>query len=160
MIRKIDLLDGKYLYYDQGGIDTWCVFLVDENGSKTAPKDTEYFNELKDLAKIFGRNEVYNDYVKIYDITTNTIESEAVDEIKKIAIKYGEYEKEVFRIFATLYMAMISEQNKKNTKLGKRIKRLGVYFLLIKEETPEYCANFMRGKSWKLIDKWCQEGGF
>lgn len=52
------------------------------------------------------------------------------------------------------------KKNKANTKVGRRIKRLGLYYLLIKGETPEYSANFMKNKKWREIDKMCQEGGF
>lgn len=93
-------------------------------------------------------------------MTTNIFESNVVEEIRHLSNEYGKFSDEIFRIFSTLYMVMISEQNKKNTRLGKRIKRLGVYFLLVKEEKPEYCANFMRGKPWRELDKLCLEGGF
>lgn len=55
---------------------------------------------------------------------------------------------------------MISEESKKNTKLGKRIKLLVLYYLLIKDLEPNYCANFMRNVSVKEIDKLCKEEGF
>ena len=157
---KIDLIDGKYLCYSKGQFDDWCVYEVDKNGLKKAPKDIDYFNDLYDYAKIFDNTEIYDDFVKIYNMTTKKLESSVVQEIKKLSNKYGKFNDEIFRIFSTLYMAMISEQNKKNTKLGKRIKRLGVYFLLIKKQTPEYCANFMTGKKWQEIDLLCLEGGF
>lgn len=159
-MNKIDLLDGNYLCYDRGQFDDWCVYKVDENGLSEAPKDIDYFNDLYEYAKIFDNDKIYNDFVIIYDMTTNIFESNVVEEIRNLSNEYGRFSDEIFRIFSTLYMVMISEQNKKNTRLGKRIKRLGVYFLLVKEEKPEYCANFMRGKPWQELDKLCLEGGF
>ena len=55
---------------------------------------------------------------------------------------------------------MIAEENKAFTKLGKRIKRLGVYTLLIEKKPLKYSTNFMRGKRWREIDKLCKERGF
>ena len=159
-MNKIDLLDGSYLCYDRGQFDKWCVYKIDENGLSEAPKDIDYFNDLYKYAKIFGNVKIYNDFVIIYDMTTNIFESNVVEDIKNLSSEYGKFSDEIFRIFSTLYMVMISEQNKKNTKLGKRIKRLGVYFLLVKKEKPEYCANFMRGKPWRELVKLCLEGGF
>ena len=63
-------------------------------------------------------------------------------------------------IFSILYLAMISEENKKNTKLGKRIKRLGIYSLLKENKSVEESATFMKKMKWREIDKMCIERGF
>lgn len=55
---------------------------------------------------------------------------------------------------------MISEENYPNTKLGKRIKRLGIYEMLYSQRTVYDAANFMRGMSWKEIERLCEERGF
>ena len=103
---------------------------------------------------------LYADFIKLYNDTTSTFEENKILTIKKLASNYNEYSNEIFRIFCILYMGMIAEENKKNTRLGKRIKRLGVYYLLIKNMSPSYCANFMKKMNWKQIDKLCIEGGF
>lgn len=159
-MNKINLLNGNYLYYDSGGFDDWCVYEVDKYGIKKAPKDIDYFNDLYEYAKIFDNDEIYNDFVEIYDMTTKEFNINVIGKIKKLSCKYGKFNDDIFRIFSTLYMTMISEENKKNTRLGKRIKRLGIYYLLIKLEKPEYCVSFMTGLPWREIDKLCLEGGF
>ena len=63
-------------------------------------------------------------------------------------------------LFSILYMAMISEEKKRNTKLGKRIKRLGVHKLLIEGKDIYEAANFMKGMKWRDIDQLCKERGF
>ena len=63
-------------------------------------------------------------------------------------------------LFSTLYMTMISEEQKQYTKLGKRIKRLGVYALLKENKTALEAAEFMKGMNWREIDKLCKERGF
>ncbi len=157
---KIKLKNNKYLTFAKGNFDSWCVYEVDENGFKKAPLDIDYFNTLDELSQIFSTDMLYEDFVKIYDKTTSTFDKNVILNIEKLVIHYNEYVDEVFRIFCILYLVMIAEQNKKNTKLGKRIKRLGIYNLLIKGQTPNYCANFMKQMNWKEIDELCLEGGF
>lgn len=55
---------------------------------------------------------------------------------------------------------MVSEENYPGTRLGRRIKRLGIYELLFSERNVQDSANFMRGMSWKDIDFLCKERGF
>ena len=57
-------------------------------------------------------------------------------------------------------MGMLAEENKAFTRLGKRIKRLGMHKLLIENETVADAANFMRGMGWRQIDAMCKERGF
>ncbi len=159
-MNKIDLLNGKYIYYDKGKFDKWCVYEVEENDRKKAPKDIEYFKELKQFSIIFTKEKIYKDFVIIYDLTTNVFDLNVVKKINSISNTYNEYNNQIFRLFSILYMAMIAEENKKGTRLGKRIKRLGIFYLLLKNNDPEFCANFMKGKNWKEIDKLCIEGGF
>ena len=69
-MQEINLLDGSYLYYGRGSFDDWCVYEMNQLGSKKAPRDIDYFNELYDYAKEFGHDTLYNDFVMIYDMTT------------------------------------------------------------------------------------------
>jgi hypothetical protein len=55
---------------------------------------------------------------------------------------------------------MLAEEKKAGTRLGKRIKRLGVHKLLIEKRTVDEAANFMRGMNWRTIDTMCKERGF
>ena len=55
---------------------------------------------------------------------------------------------------------MVAEEKKAGTRLGKRIKRLGVYKLLVENLSVEESANFMRGMNWRQIDALCRERGF
>ena len=57
-------------------------------------------------------------------------------------------------------MGMVAEEKKAGTRLGKRIKRLGVYKLLVENLSVEESANFMRGMNWRQIDALCRERGF
>jgi hypothetical protein len=55
---------------------------------------------------------------------------------------------------------MIAEENKKNAILKKRIKRLGIYQVLIEGMKPEVAAVFSKGKKWRELDKTMLERGF
>ena len=57
-------------------------------------------------------------------------------------------------------MAIIPEENKAHTKLGKRIKRLGVHQILIENMNPNENTNYSKGMKWKEIEKKCIKRGF
>lgn len=156
---KIDLKD-SYLYYDYGRFDRWCVYERFADNKKIIPTDIDYFNELLYFSQFFGKDRLYDDYVKIYDLTTSTFDDALVEKIRDISSFYGDYQERIFRLFSILYMVMIAEENKENSRLGKRIKRLGVHYLLKKNKSAEYSANFMRNVPWRILDGYCKEGGF
>lgn len=152
--------DGSKLEYDKGSFDDWCVYLTRPNVARYAPRDFQYFERLSKYALIYGKDKVYNDFVSIYDVTTKTLESSILNKIEQIASSYGDISVDVAIDFTIIYMGMIAEENKKYTKLGKRVKRLGVYQVL-KEGMPSLqSANFSRGMKWQEIDAICRERGF
>lgn len=152
--------NGYYLKYNRGKYDEWCVYLCDDYGKCRAPKDVEYFTDLKCLAKMFGTAKVYNDFVKVYDLTGNQVSNDVLASISRLSKEYGKSAILVDIIFSILYMAMIAEENKAGTHLGKRIKRLGVHKLLIEDRTASEAADFMRGMGWREIARLCEECGF
>lgn len=161
MRQKIkEFMDGSFLEYDKGNFDDWCVYLNRPDGTRIAPRDIDYFQQLKNLADKYGRESVYADYVKIYDFTTNKLTKASLDIISEISLHYGDDALIVDIIFSILYMAMIAEENKAYTRLGKRIKRLGIYKLLLEGCSAQHSANFMRGMGWREIAKMCEECGF
>lgn len=131
-MNKIELIDGSYLYFDRGKFDDFCVYQMDSDGVRYAPRDIDYFNDLYEYTDRFKNSDLYGDFVKIYDLTTISFDYDVVRIIRDISTKYEDVSDDIFRIFSTIYMGMIAEENKKNTKLGKRIKRLGIYYLLVK----------------------------
>lgn len=153
--------DGSFLEYNRGSFDGWCVFYTNTEGIRIAPKDTDYFKDLYEFSLKYGVDKLYYDYVKIYDSTEKIINEDVLIYITQIANEYDEQDRlEIDIMFSILYMAMISEENKKYSKLGKRIKRLGIYYLLIENNTIEESATFMTGMGWRDIDKLCDERGF
>lgn len=152
--------DGSYLEYDQGDFDGWCVYLTTGDRPRRPPKDADYFGQLRQLAGRYGAERIYGDYVRVYDLTGKQPEASVLDGISRIAASYGGDSLEVDRVLSILYMAMIAEERKANTRLGKRIKRLGVHALLMENRSVEYAANFTRGMKWRDIAALCEERGF
>lgn len=152
--------DNSFIEYDQGNFDKWCVYYTSANGVRTPPRDTDYFRELKKLADKYGAERIYKDYVNVYDMTGKQLEPNKLQIISDIASVYGRDALTVDIIFSILYVAMISEEKVVYTRLGKRIKRLGVHLLLLENASVSYAANIMRGKKWYEIDADCKERGF
>lgn len=152
--------DGAFLEYDEGSFDAWCVYFTDSNGIRKPPRDIDYFSDLISLANIYGADKVYRDFSTIYDMTDKQVSDEVLSEISRIAISYGADSLSVDKIFSILHMAMVAEEQKENTRLGKRIKRLGIHKLLLEGASVTDAANFMRGMGWRDIDRLCKERGF
>ena len=160
MIKIKDFSNGCSLIYDSGKFDDWCIFYLTPDGRKIPPLDTEYFKGLLDLSKIFSVEKVYDDFKTVFYLAGKQVREEYLKEIETLSKSYGQYKFNAEGIFTILYAAMIAEENKEHSILGKRIKRLGVHMLLIDKESVDYAANFMRGVGWKELDKMCKERGF
>lgn len=159
IIKKFS--DGSFLEYDRGSFDDWCVYLTKPDGKRKPPRDMDYFNQLKVLSEDYGVEKVYCDYVEVYNITGKEVRTSDLNLIAEIAKTYAPGDVLlVDTILSILYMAMIAEERKRNTRLGKRIKRLGIYKLLLENSSVADAANFMRGMGWRDIDALCRERGF
>lgn len=152
--------DGSYVEYADGNFDGWCVFVNRPDAGKYNPKDSDYFQELIDLGKRYGFERVYGDFVKIYDLTTKKVEEPVLERINEIGSSYGEDSFEVSLVFTVIYSTMIAEENKAKTRLGKRIKRLGIHQALIEKIPAEDAAKFSHGKKWRDLSATCNAKGF
>jgi len=152
--------DGSFLEYDRGSFDDWCVYYTNSPGLRRPPRDTDYFGQLRNLADAYGVDKVYGDYVAVYERTGKEVSVDALNFISNIASSYGPAQLEVDVMYSVLYMAMIADERKKYTRLGKRIKRLGIYKLLIEGQSVVESANFMRGMGWRDIAQMCEERSF
>lgn len=97
---------------------------------------------------------------KIYILIGEEIDEKVLNYISLVSQEYLGDRVKVEILFTILYAAFISEENKANTKFGKRIKLLGIYQVLIGGIAPEIAANFSRGMHWQNISKLCEERGF
>jgi len=154
------MLDGTQIEFDRGNFDFHCVYVRDPSGGRRAPTDLEYFSELHALGVVYSPDKIYGEFISLYDLTTENLEVEVLHHIDRIAVQYQNDSQGVVRLFTILYMAMIAEERRVNTRLGKRIKRLGVHELLVGGRPVGEAANFMRGMGWREIDAMCLQRGF
>lgn len=158
MVKRFS--NGAFLDYGVGNFDDKCVFLTTPDGKCKPPKDEEYFCDLKTYADKYGVDRIYGDYLCVYDMVHKDVEEESLQRISAISSTYAEDAINIDIMFSILYMAMIAEECKLYTKLGKRIKRLGIHMLLFENKTVSEAANCMRGMNWRDIDVLCKQRGF
>jgi len=155
-----EIRDGSIVEFDKGAFDDWCVYLSRPNENKFAPKDIQYFTELKNLGGKYGNEKIYTDFVKFYQKTTNTINPNVNTLITELSKPYKDDSLIIDVWFSVIYGGMIAEENKRYAILKKRIKRLGLHQVLIDGLSPSISANFSRGKKWRELDKICKTKGF
>lgn len=159
----ITRFDNASVIFDQGSFDEWCVYIVDGN-ERFAPTDSWYFSILLEFSKDRDAGAIYTDFVKIYEQTTEAVAEDVLMLIHDISTQYADPARARI-IFTTLYYGMIAEENKKNDKgeklpLRRRIKRLGVYMVLMEGIQPQVAANYSRGLGADYLDKVCFYRGF
>jgi hypothetical protein len=143
----------RKVMFDFGTFDGYCVYVADEYNKKRAPKDYEYFRFFLELTEVYGNDKVYNDFLTIYNATDNEINHAIRDVIDEIVSTYNEDVRDkVEENLSVIWGGMIAEENKDNSYLGKRVKRLGMYQVLMGGMLPEDAAEFSRGKPWRELD--------
>ena len=161
MPRKIyQFSNGGSIEFDTGNFDNWCVFVTKPGGQRFAPTDIQYFRRLSILGKKYGHKQIYEDFVVIYNRTQKTIDPEIPRLIAGLSRFYKENALEMEIWLNVLYAGMVAEENKENAILKKRVKRLGMYQLLIGKFSPEDAASYSKGKKWKELDEVMKNYGF
>jgi hypothetical protein len=156
-----NLRDNRQVVFDNGSFDAWCVYVVEANRHKSAPLDTTYFAELQEISRHYEDDKVYNDFVRIYELTNGSIDPTVLSLIDEIVDTYNEEDKIIIeQWFAVIYGGMIAEENKQNAILKKRIKRLGMYQSLILNMPAREAANFSKGKKAIELSPLMQGYGF
>jgi hypothetical protein len=156
-----NLQNNRSVIFDSGKFDKWCVYVVESNGSKNAPFDETYFNQLHQISQKYSNNKVYNDFVMIYERTTKIIDHEVLMLIDEIVATYNQEDKEIVEQWMTvIYAGMIAEENKVNAILKKRIKRLGMHQVLMLNMPARKAAKFSYGRKWRELDEIMRQFGF
>jgi hypothetical protein len=159
LIKK--LRNNRKVVFDRGSFDDWCVYVVERDGSRNAPRDSTYFASLQDIAGRYGANKVYDDFVNIYDRTDAEINDSVLTLIDEIVATYDETDQIIIEQWlSVIYGGMIAEEKKENAILKKRIKRLGLHQVLILGDLPAVAANFSKGKGWRDLDAIMRNYGF
>ncbi len=152
--------NGSLLEYDDGAFDAWCIYLTPPNGKRHAPKDTEYFVRFAELARTHTPRKVYGDFVRVYEKAGKQIDPRVLKFIEYRAQAYQSDALEIQILLTIVYAGMVAEENKARTKLGKRVKRLGMYQTLIEKMPAERAASFSKRKRWQEIAAECEKRGF
>ena len=152
--------DGRRIGFLSGKFDNWQVNVIDSRGVKYAPLDIDYFNELILLSDLIGVEETYKIFTDLYEKTDKNVDSAVLQFISDVASELISLKFDAEMLLTTLYYTMVAEENRKNTKLGKRIKRLGVHQILKEGLSIRRAANYSRGMQWREIDSLCRERGF
>ena len=154
------LNNGRKVVFDSGSFDNWCVYVVEKNGFKKAPLDETYFSELQIISRDYQKNKVYDDFVKIYEKTDSTINLKILELIESITQTYKSEHKDIVEQWlSVIYAGMIAEENKKYAILKKRIKRLGMYQVLVLGKSSKFAAKYSYGKKWRELDEIMKEFG-
>ena len=154
-----ELSDGTIIAQGKGSFDDYCVF-VTRKGQRTAPRDVEYFTFFQQKSQVYGAERIYNDFVEIYNMTTGVVNSTILEKINVISQTYGSDALEFNMWYTAIYLGMVAEELKARAVLKKRIKRLGMYQLLMENRNVYEAANFSRGKSARELGVLCTEYGF
>ncbi len=151
--------DGSVVEFGRGRFDDWCVYVRRPGGERRAPRDVDYFSELKQLhAQHPG---LHDDFITVFMATGKAIDPVVSERISELAGSYpAPLRTDLEVLLATLYAAMIAEENRAHAPLGKRIKRLGVHQVLVEGMPVEEAANFSRGKPWRELEQICVARGF
>ncbi|WP_096200074.1 DUF7004 family protein [Bacillus sp. FJAT-45350] len=148
---------GTVISKERGKFDEWCIYI---NGR--APFDKEYFQKLFDLAQKHRVDKVYQDFMTLYNSTTDEIDNTIFEQlIPDISTTYGTDAGDVEELFGTFYAVMLAEENRffgrTRTKLGRRVKGLAAYQILFEGFSIENACNFSKGKDWEDLAILCDE---
>lgn len=151
--------DGSTVEFDRGRFDEWCVYVRLPGQERQAPRDVDYFARLKVLHAQFPR--LHDDFVAVFAVTTKVVDALVCRRLSDIAALFPpSHSAEIELLLATLYAAMVAEENRAHAPLGKRIKRLGVHQVLVEGMAVDEAANFSRGKPWRELEQLCLACGF
>ena len=151
--------DGEAIGFGRGRIDNFCVYHRIE-GLTRAPLDTEYFDFIEGLSRSHSAKKVYRRFVTLYEYVEKDVRKDAIELIDKISSDFPKEYRPCQTYFTILYLAMVAEENYHGTKLGKRLKRLGVHQILIEGMEVDAAANWSRGRPWREISEECERRGF
>lgn len=160
LIKKLNYSKGEVIF-DKGRFDDYCVFVVEANKKRDAPHDEKYFSDLQIINNFIGNNKIYEDFLKIYHLTWMIVDKKVIALIDEIVETYPiKYRKIIEKWFTVIYGGMVAEEAKTNSRLRKRIKRLGMYQTLVLNKTPIYSARYSYGKDWMTLNKIMKKLGF
>lgn len=136
-------VDGTQLVYDDGEYDGWRVSFYDNDKFVWSPTDEELFSELLS----FGQE--HNDL--FYAILAVADQIGPRTDFAQVRIETIDGTLKEEKMYSALAAMMIAEERKKSTQLGKKVKLLGLFQLLLEGFTPYKAAHWSRGRSTEEI---------
>ena len=153
------LADFQSMEFDSRREYKWFVYFDQANADRQHTGYVENLRELQNFATRYSPDRLYRDFVKIYDATEINVNPKTLDLIAEISESYYDDAANINYLFTLIYFALLSEHNKKNQQLGKRIKRLAVYQALFDKVQAEE-VRYHVPRKWWLIDAQCSQRGF
>ena len=135
-----------------------------------APEDIDYMQDIRDLAAKYGQDRVWESFMELYESIPQErgigITRKMTRKVIEIASQYPE-EPDLRLTLDCLLCAMIAENNRLrkygsqfDTKLGKKIKALGVYQAIYETDMSiRQVADYSKGKGWRWISEECRKRG-
>jgi hypothetical protein len=157
-----ELPTGYRISFGPGKFDEWLIYFVSHSNVTYFPKDVEYFSTLDSVGQVYGHMNLYRDFLTLYNWigTEEVSKPEIIEWICAMAGGYGKYRNRIINVFAILYAGMVAEEKKEHKVLGKKIKRLGIYQVLVDREQPAFAAHFSRGMKAAQLKVECEKRGF
>lgn len=157
--------NGTVVEYDRGRFDEWCVYVTRPGVARRPPLDVEYFGELLQMANTYGNERVHNEFIEIYNATSDKVEATVLERIHELASHYKDIEFETELLYTVVYAAMVSEErqrveNPRRAPNGKRLKRLGIHQIFFEGFAPQDAANWSRGRRAAELADECRQRGF
>ena len=112
------------------------------------------------MAAAYDKEKVYADFVIVFDGTDKLLDPELLARISTFSLDYTQDALRADIVFTLLYAGMLAEENKAFAPLGKRIKHLGVYQVVMEGMRPREAATFSVGRPWQELAKLCESRGF
>ena len=142
--------DGSYLAFDTGNFDDYRVTFY-HNGSQHSPKDTWFFDKLVAI-----KRKPHTVWLVVQQIAKQINKT---TEFQNIVFPDRIESQEAKKVFDFMAAAMIAEERKKGTVLGKRVKLLGIYQILFVYKNA-LVASWSKDKPAGIISDECEGYGF
>ena len=78
--------DGSRLEFGRGSFDDWCVFVTHPPGPRHAPRDVDYFAELKTLHGRFPQ--LHEHFIEVFQRTSRVVDAATLERITEHAALY------------------------------------------------------------------------
>lgn len=153
---------GECIFFGKGTVDNWCAYTAKYvNGKFMCSMSLDkYYFELLEIIGGLNKDDrwaLYSDMKMLFAYTGSAVNPDVIKMIGVMADRYGFFADIAYNCFMHVYYGMIAEENKAGTKLGKLIKLLGIYHLLIESMAVDEAAECEYDVPWRKLKAECDE---